>query len=109
MKTNSASGLDAFLSPRWGGVVISNPSVSLCESALIQDSRHVSYKPDISLIMGTFFEQLRLLLGIMKNVRLRFKYFNIHIKLQQFYCYKLYFCIWIIKKKIIEDLSYRTW
>lgn len=68
-RAKSKSGVDAFLSPRWGGVVISNPSVSICENALIQDNTHVTFKPDTSLIMGTFLHQLRLLLGIMDNVR----------------------------------------
>ncbi|XP_026466654.1 GPI transamidase component PIG-S [Ctenocephalides felis] len=66
-RAKSKSGVDAFLSPRWGGVVISNPSVSICENALIQDNTHVTFKPDTSLIMGTFLHQLRLLLGIMDN------------------------------------------
>ncbi|XP_023938055.1 GPI transamidase component PIG-S [Bicyclus anynana] len=50
------SAVQAFMSPKWGGVVLGNPTKEECEQKL--------YTPDVKLIMGTFISQLRKLLGI---------------------------------------------
>ncbi|XP_045769999.1 GPI transamidase component PIG-S isoform X2 [Maniola jurtina] len=50
------STVQAFMSPKWGGVVLGSPTKDECEQ------KH--YTPDVRLIMGTFVAQLRKLLGI---------------------------------------------
>ncbi|XP_045539069.1 GPI transamidase component PIG-S isoform X2 [Papilio machaon] len=49
--------VQAFMSPKWGGVVFSNPAPSDC-------GHTPTWTPPITLIMGTFIAQLRELLGI---------------------------------------------
>ncbi|XP_012270747.1 GPI transamidase component PIG-S isoform X2 [Orussus abietinus] len=56
------SNAEAFLSPRWGGVVIANPLSTACEGK--EGNKIVSVNPDESSIMGVFHVQLRLLLGL---------------------------------------------
>ncbi|CAH2093448.1 unnamed protein product [Euphydryas editha] len=51
-----SSPVQAFMSPKWGGVVLGNPTQQECQEKL--------YKPNVNLIMGTFLSQLRKLLGI---------------------------------------------
>jgi hypothetical protein len=55
-------GVDAFLSPRWGGIVIHNPSSLICHNMSIPEPKE--YSPDTAAIMGAFLVQLRLLMGI---------------------------------------------
>ncbi|CAK1589975.1 unnamed protein product [Parnassius mnemosyne] len=50
--------VQAFISPKWGGVVFGNPTAADCR----QESP--VWKPPVKLIMGTFIAQLRELLGI---------------------------------------------
>ncbi|XP_034938158.1 GPI transamidase component PIG-S [Chelonus insularis] len=65
-KSKSLNNIEAFMSPRWGGVVISNPPLDVCNQTIIEDSYDsvVEVEPNPLLIMGTFLSQLRLLLGI---------------------------------------------
>ncbi|XP_051175486.1 GPI transamidase component PIG-S [Leptopilina boulardi] len=51
--------IEAFHSPRWGGVVIINPPVDACIS-----TKPVEITPNDATVIGVFFAQLRLLLGI---------------------------------------------
>ncbi|KAJ9589616.1 hypothetical protein L9F63_017201 [Diploptera punctata] len=55
-------GVDAFLSPRWGGIVINNPSSIICNNISIPEPK--IYSPDAVSIMGVFLAQMRLLMGI---------------------------------------------
>lgn len=55
-------GVDAFLSPRWGGIVIHNPSSLICHNTSVPEPKE--YSPDTAAIMGVFLAQLRLLMGI---------------------------------------------
>ncbi|XP_050353241.1 GPI transamidase component PIG-S isoform X2 [Nymphalis io] len=48
--------VQAFMSPKWGGVVFGNPTPEECQERV--------YTPPVNLIMGTFLSQLRKLLGI---------------------------------------------
>ncbi|CAB3220276.1 unnamed protein product [Arctia plantaginis] len=52
-----SSPVQAFMSPKWGGVVLANPSPKECAADQI-------FRPDVRVIMGTFISQLRKLLGI---------------------------------------------
>ncbi|XP_047352200.1 GPI transamidase component PIG-S isoform X2 [Vespa velutina] len=61
-KSTIDSGVEAFLSPRWGGVVLTNPSFEACEAAA--RGKATTIIPDEATIIGTFLAQLRLLLGI---------------------------------------------
>ena len=54
-------GVDAFLSPRWGGIVIHNPSSLICHNTSVHPKE---YSPDTAAVMGVFLAQLRLLMGI---------------------------------------------
>ncbi|XP_015591966.1 GPI transamidase component PIG-S isoform X1 [Cephus cinctus] len=63
-RSKSASNVEAFLSPRWGGVVISNPPLEVCEEAITKNKETVVVMPEGGTIMGVFLAQLRLLLGI---------------------------------------------
>lgn len=56
------SNVEAFLSPRWGGVVLNNPPSEACEAAT--KGKTITVNPDEAAIVGTFLAQLRLLLGI---------------------------------------------
>ncbi|XP_075984257.1 phosphatidylinositol glycan anchor biosynthesis class S isoform X2 [Anticarsia gemmatalis] len=51
------SPVQAFMSPKWGGVVLGSPSAKDCEGS-------ATWRPDVRVIMGTFISQLRKLLGI---------------------------------------------
>lgn len=57
-----AANIEAFHSPRWGGVVIVNPPVDSCIST--NSSEPVEITPNDATVIGVFFAQLRLLLGI---------------------------------------------
>ncbi|XP_048506657.1 GPI transamidase component PIG-S isoform X2 [Athalia rosae] len=61
-RSRPASNIEAFLSPRWGGVVIANPPVETCKE--MEDQGKVTFIPDAAGIMGFFIFHLRLLLGI---------------------------------------------
>ncbi|XP_036148969.1 GPI transamidase component PIG-S isoform X2 [Monomorium pharaonis] len=61
-RSRTDSNMEAFLSPRWGGVVLINPLSEICESA--QEDEAVTVIPEETAIVGTFLAQLRLLLGI---------------------------------------------
>lgn len=50
------SPVQAFISPKWGAVILGNPTREECEQKI--------YQPDVNVIMGTFVAQLRKLLGI---------------------------------------------
>lgn len=52
---------------RWGGVVIINPPVDACIS-----TKPVEITPNDATVIGVFFAQLRLLLGIPDPVRFLF-------------------------------------
>ncbi|KAJ8711229.1 hypothetical protein PYW07_008471 [Mythimna separata] len=52
------SHVQAFMSPKWGGVVLGGPSEPDCRDA------RVTWKPNVRVVMGTFISQLRKLLGI---------------------------------------------
>nr|CAD7263540.1 unnamed protein product [Timema shepardi] len=56
------AGLNAFLSPRWGGIVIHNPSASICQNDSIPEPKLV--RPDSGVIMGIVLAQLKLLMGV---------------------------------------------
>lgn len=56
------SETQAFMSPKWGGVVLANPSRDDCARR--------RYAPDVRRVMGTFVSQLRKLLGITDKVSL---------------------------------------
>lgn len=61
-RAHTANNIEAFHSPRWGGVVIVNPPIDACIST--NSSMPVEVTPDESTIIGVFLAQLRLLLGI---------------------------------------------
>jgi Phosphatidylinositol-glycan biosynthesis class S protein. len=54
-------GVDSFLSPRWGGIVIHNPSNLICQNTSVQPKE---YSPDTAAVLGIFLAQLRMLMGI---------------------------------------------
>ncbi|XP_043285709.1 GPI transamidase component PIG-S [Venturia canescens] len=61
-RPKSINNVEAFLSPRWGGIVIANPPSEDCEEA--QGDGAVEVVPNAATIMGVFIAQLRSLLGI---------------------------------------------
>lgn len=61
-KSRTDSNVEAFLSPRWGGVVFINPLRENCEDT--PEDKPVTIVPEETAVMGTFLAQLRLLLGI---------------------------------------------
>ncbi|XP_046740185.1 GPI transamidase component PIG-S [Diprion similis] len=61
-RSKTASNVEAFLSPRWGGVVIANPPTESCID--VEDNQMITFTPEASSIMGVFIAHLRLLLGI---------------------------------------------
>lgn len=56
------ANVEAFLSPRWGGVVLINPPMEACMDAKSNESVHIY--PEQATVVGTFLTQLKLLLGI---------------------------------------------
>ncbi|XP_063833293.1 GPI transamidase component PIG-S [Ostrinia nubilalis] len=50
------SPVQAFMSPKWGGVVLASPPPAACAAA--------AWAPDARPLMGTFVAQLRTLLGV---------------------------------------------
>ncbi|XP_024893958.1 GPI transamidase component PIG-S-like [Temnothorax curvispinosus] len=65
-RSRTDSNVEAFLSPRWGGVILINPPSEVCENA--QEDEAVTVVPEETAIVGTFLAQLRLLLGIPETV-----------------------------------------
>ncbi|XP_044002790.1 GPI transamidase component PIG-S [Aphidius gifuensis] len=61
-KSKFLNNVEAFLSPRWGGVIISNPPADVCEEA--KSDEPVEVVPSDVTIMGVFLAQLRVLIGI---------------------------------------------
>lgn len=61
-KSRTDNNVEAFLSPRWGGVVLINPPSKACEDA--REDEAVTIVPEETAVVGTFLAQLRLLLGI---------------------------------------------
>ncbi|XP_043501320.1 GPI transamidase component PIG-S [Polistes fuscatus] len=61
-KLKTDGDVEAFLSPRWGGVVFANPPSEACEAAAYGNVTTIV--PDEATIIGIFLAQLRLLLGI---------------------------------------------
>lgn len=61
-RTKNNANVEAFLSPRWGGVVLINPPVETCTNA--EPNEPVTILPEQATIVGTFLAQLKLLLGI---------------------------------------------
>ncbi|KAI4496156.1 hypothetical protein M0802_008023 [Mischocyttarus mexicanus] len=61
-KSMTDGDVEAFLSPRWGGVVFTNPPSEACEAAAY--GKATTIVPDEATIIGIFLAQLRLLLGI---------------------------------------------
>ncbi|CAH2052716.1 unnamed protein product, partial [Iphiclides podalirius] len=51
-------GVQAFMSPRWGGVVLASPGAEECSG------RQPAWAPPLAPAMGAFLAQLRALLGI---------------------------------------------
>ncbi|XP_077255486.1 GPI-anchor transamidase component PIGS-like isoform X5 [Temnothorax americanus] len=66
-RSRTDSNVEAFLSPRWGGVILINPPSDVCENA--QEDEAVTVVPEETAIVGTFLAQLRLLLGIPETIR----------------------------------------
>lgn len=56
----------AFMSAKWGGVIIGNPTYEECRDELEGRGRVSRHKPNVRIVMGTFLSQLRELLGIVK-------------------------------------------
>ncbi|CAK9803415.1 GPI transamidase component PIG-S [Anthophora quadrimaculata] len=56
------ANVEAFSSPRWGGVVLINPPVDACIAA--KPNEPVTIVPEEATVVGTFLAQLKLLLGI---------------------------------------------
>lgn len=54
------AAVPAFMSPKWGGVVLLNPSCEECSKG--------QYVVPVNMLMGTFISQLRKLLGITDKV-----------------------------------------
>lgn len=52
------SHVQAFMSPKWGGVVLGGPGAADCRDA------SPTWRPNVRVVMGTFISQLRKLLGI---------------------------------------------
>lgn len=68
-KSKSVNNVKAFLSPRWGGVVISNSPTDVCKQAIKSNyDKPAEVIPNAVTIMGVFLSQLRLLLGIPEPV-----------------------------------------
>lgn len=67
-RSRTDSNVEAFLSPRWGGVILINPTSEVCEST--RENEAITLVPEETAIVGTFLAQLRLLLGIpeMKSI-----------------------------------------
>ncbi|XP_066602353.1 GPI transamidase component PIG-S-like, partial [Prorops nasuta] len=61
-RSRTDNNVEAFLSPRWGGVVLTNPPIEACAKSNI--SLPITVVPEETTIVGTFVAQLRLLLGI---------------------------------------------
>lgn len=61
-RSKTKSNVEAFLSPRWGAVVLINPPVEACVNAT--DNEPVTIVPEETAVVGTFLAQLQLLLGI---------------------------------------------
>ncbi|XP_003401873.1 GPI transamidase component PIG-S isoform X1 [Bombus terrestris] len=61
-RSRNNANVEAFLSPRWGGVVLINPPVEACMAAKLDQP--VTIIPEQITIVGTFLTQLKLLLGI---------------------------------------------
>ncbi|KAF3421902.1 hypothetical protein E2986_13989 [Frieseomelitta varia] len=64
------ANVEAFLSPRWGGVVLINPPVEACIAA--KPDQPVTIVPEQTTVVGTFLTQLKLLLGIPEPVFIKF-------------------------------------
>ena len=62
-RSKSNANVEAFLSPRWGGVVLINPSSEAC-AAVKPTEPQVTVIPQESTVVGTFLAQLKLLLGV---------------------------------------------
>jgi hypothetical protein len=76
-------GVDAFLSPRWGGIVIQNPSSVICHNTSVQPKE---YSPDTAAVMGVFLAQLRLLMGIPELVINLLEFFTVD---EFFWCHRM--------------------
>ncbi|EZA59527.1 GPI transamidase component PIG-S [Ooceraea biroi] len=61
-RSRTDSNVEAFLSPRWGGVVLLNPPAHSCEN--VGEEGIATIVPEETAVIGTFLAQLRLLLGI---------------------------------------------
>ena len=68
--------VDAFLSPRWGGLMIYNVA-GPTENATLPDPVLL----DMKRVMETFLSQLRLLIGINKQVENLFRLTNNSVEL----------------------------
>ncbi|KAG7303326.1 hypothetical protein JYU34_011815 [Plutella xylostella] len=55
------SAIQAFMSPKWGGVVLAAPTVADCRG------RGRAWAPPVRAVMGAFLAQLRPLLGIVET------------------------------------------
>ncbi|XP_016922350.1 GPI transamidase component PIG-S isoform X2 [Apis cerana] len=56
------ANVEAFLSPRWGGVILINPPMETCMT--VKSDELVTIIPEQTIVVGTFLTQLKLLLGI---------------------------------------------
>jgi len=59
-RQGKASSTNAFLSPRWGGLLVYNANVS----SAIATEKTVDVEVDMRHVLSVFASQLRLLLGI---------------------------------------------
>ncbi|CAK1541845.1 unnamed protein product [Leptosia nina] len=59
----------AFMSPKWGGVVLGSPTLEECGDG--------TYRPRVAPIMGTFLAQLRKLIGITDKAPIRGGYLEV--------------------------------
>lgn len=84
-KSSTANNVEAFISPRWGGVVIANPSIEQCIKET--EDTPIEFVPEEATVMGVFVSQLRLLLGVHELVRFKNqKKLTFH-----YYCSNYYF------------------
>ncbi|XP_030040157.2 GPI transamidase component PIG-S isoform X2 [Manduca sexta] len=51
--------VQAFMSPKWGGVVLASPPAAACAERRV-------FRPDVTQVMGAFVSQLRKLLGMIE-------------------------------------------
>lgn len=66
----------AFHSPRWGGIIIENPNITVCGRQILDP---VVVEPDWHKLSGIWLQQLRELIGVPHHVSQFEKYTLFHI------------------------------